>query len=415
MTKAPSNRRPKLPPSFHWDGRSPFIFFSWRDALGKQHHQSTKTDDPARALLFKLNFLKNREESLEETEAQAEDLGKLTLEKVSEMYFGWKSAKNSTATIERERRIFRPVLKKFGKGRVVRTIKIFQIRQYQQQRRKHVSSNMKQPVTARTVNYELYLLRGLMKYAGCWTPELEVAYEPLPELKSKAGKAATVKQLAKIIRTAKTNELWQVAMYCAAVAIGTGCRGGEVKTLRLKDIQLRNRHIVIRRENAKNRKERQPRLAEVAEWGLRHLLERAKALGATEPEHCLLPFFNRKSRIQSKITDRKWDVTKPMSTWVKSWRKLMDACGMAGFRFHDLRHTFRTLGAQAGVPLEVMMEQVGHMDRQTSLEYVHIQHQALERARQLINREQTEVLKAARAKLRRLPKSRSVQTPRLVG
>ncbi len=29
----------------------------------------------------------------------------------------------------------------------------------------------------------------------------------------------------------------------------------------------------------------------------------------------------------------------------------MGACGMTGFRFHDLRHTFRTQGAQAGVPL----------------------------------------------------------------
>jgi len=35
---------------------------------------------------------------------------------------------------------------------------------------------------------------------------------------------------------------------------------------------------------------------------------------------------------------------------------------MTGFPFHDLRHTFRTQGAQAGVPLEVMMAQLGHMD-----------------------------------------------------
>jgi hypothetical protein len=61
---------------------------------------------------------------------------------------------------------------------------------------------MKQPVTARTMNYELDLLRGVLKYAGCWTPELETEYPPLPELKSKVGKAATVQQLAKIIKGA---------------------------------------------------------------------------------------------------------------------------------------------------------------------------------------------------------------------
>jgi len=59
----------------------------------------------------------------------------------------------------------------------------------------------------------------------------------------------------------------------------------------------------------------------------------------------------------------------------------MAACGMRGFRFHDLRHTFRTQGAEAGVPLEVMMAQLGHLDRETSLEYTHIQQRAFERIR----------------------------------
>src|SRR5260370_34939889 len=93
-----------------------------------------------------------------------------------------------------------------------------------------------------------------------------------------------------------------------------------------------------------------------------------------------------------------------MSTWVKSWRKLMEACGMTSFRFHDLRHTFRTLGAHAGVPLEVMMAQVGHMDRETSLEYVHIQTDALKHAQRLIEGQQTKMIKAARKVRPRLTK-----------
>jgi hypothetical protein len=76
----------------------------------------------------------------------------------------------------------------------------------------------------------------------------------------------------------------------------------------------------------------------------------------------------------------------------------MAACRMPGFRFHDLRHTFRTQGAEAGVPLEVMMAQLGHMDRETSLEYVHIQQHALQRAQELIEREQAEVLRAAKGR-----------------
>jgi site-specific recombinase XerD len=101
-----------------------------------------------------------------------------------------------------------------------------------------------------------------------------------------------------------------------------------------------------------------------------------------------------------------------MFSWTRSWRKLVAECGMAGFRFQDLRHTFRTWGAEAGVPLEVMMAQLGHMDRETSLEYVHIQQRALERAQQVIESEQKEILATAegrKAKVR--SRAKNEQTP----
>src|SRR5947199_9292932 len=128
----------------------------------------------------------------------------------------------------------------------------------------------------------------------------------------------------------------------------------------------------------------------LADWGMRQLLLRAQALGATEPQHYLLPLSLTRSRSADK--NQKFDVNRPMTGCVKSWRKLTQKCNMDGFRFHDLRHTFRTLGAEAGVPLEVMMAQLGHMDRETSLDYVHIQQHALERAKELIDSEQAEIL-----------------------
>ena len=400
-------KRKKLPRGLHWDARSPYIFFKWTDAMGRQHRQSTETDNPNKALLTKLQFLEQRRQDPVEVEARTEDLGTLPLDKAADLYFAWKLARGCEGTIERERRTFHSVFKAFGRSRTVRSIRLFHLRQYQQQRRKHIS-HMKQPVTARTVNYELGILRSIMKYSGCWTPELDAGYEPLPELKSQIGKAATEQQLTNIITTASTNEFWQVAMYCAAVAIGTGCRGGEIRTLQLKDIELADGRIAIRPRKSKNRIGRYPRLMAIAQWGLRHLLERARLLGATEPDHYLLPFNIKRSRILSKTTDKEWDVTRPMRTWVRSWRKLMEKCGMAGFRFHDLRHTFRTLGAQAGVPLEVMMAQVGHMDRETSLEYVHIQTDALKEAQRLIERRQAKVTRAARS-VRPLPAKRPQQ------
>lgn len=388
------NKKPRLPRGLHWKSDSPFIWFKWRDDRGKQHRQSTGTDDPAQAFSFRQEFMEKQQQNVSEAKSGAAEMSKWPLRKVAEEYFHWKTANSSEATVEREKRIFKPVEKFFAAEFRINAITLTHIRDYQKQRRKHISRTMRQPVTARTVNYELFLLRCVMAYANCWTEELSTGYQRLREMKHRAGKVATKEQIKVLITTALTNEYWQLAMYCAAVAIGTGCRGGEIRKLQLKDIDLKEGKLRIVREIAKNRKEREPRLMALAEWGMRHLLLRAQALGATEPEHYLLPLRLCKSNWPGD-PGRKFDVSKPMTSWVKSWRKLMEKCGMKGFRFHDLRHTFRTLGAEAGVPLEVMMAQLGHMDRETSLEYVHIQNRALERAKQLIESEQAEILASA--------------------
>jgi integrase len=191
----------------------------------------------------------------------------------------------------------------------VRSIDLQLLEEYQEERRKQISPTMKKAVTARTVNYELRLLRGVMRYAKCWTGEFTEGYQPLRQKRRRVGRVATKDQLMKIIATAKNNEYWQLAMYCAAVAVGTGCRSWEIKNLRLEDIRLTAGTILIREEVAKNRQEREPRLMALAEWGLQELQYRARQLGASEPEHYLLPLNLRKSRHWSKKTKQKWDVT----------------------------------------------------------------------------------------------------------
>lgn len=391
-------KKKKLPRGLQWRNNSPYIYFSWRDSRLTQHRQCTGTADPDQALIYKLQFLQRQRENpdLLEIAVKTENQGKLPLKDVAEKYFALKLADNSAGTVARERRMFGRVLRFFGPNLPTRRVTLEMIREYQKVRRVEVSPTMKKPITARTVNYEMQLLRGAMTYADCWTDTLEARYKPLRQVKPRVGKAASKERLKQILATARTYHL-QVAIYAAAVAAGTGCRGGEIRKLQLGDIQLEQGTIVIRAEIAKNRQEREPQLMALAQWGLRNLLERAKRLGATEPNHYLLPFNIRKSHQLAKDTDEKWDVTRPMVTWVKSWRKIMTLCNMKGFRFHDLRHTFRTLGAEAGVPLEVMMAQLGHMDRETSLDYVHIQQRALQRAKTAIEAEQVEILAAAEA------------------
>ena len=287
-------KRQRLPRGLHWDPKSQYISFNWRDSRGKQHGQSTHTTDPAKALIFKLDFSKKQRESLDQLENATENLGTLSLQRVSEMYFNWKRAGNAANTISREQKMFKNVLRFFGSQTVVRTISLAKIRQYQQERRSQITPHLKQQITGRTVNYEAQLLRGVMTCAGCWTSDLATQYKPLRQVKSRAGKVATNEQLMKIIAAAKTNPYWELAMYAAAVAIGTGCRSCEIKNLRLQDVHLESGKLVVRGEIAKNRREREPRIMALAQWGPEPASSRA----------CRFP--DRRFHSRKNILDCRW-------------------------------------------------------------------------------------------------------------
>jgi integrase len=264
-----NGKRPKLPRGLRWDPKDPHIFFSWRDKRGDQHQQSTRTADAAEAFAFQLRFLREKDDAVAQRRAQSADQSRLALSKAAELYFEWKAATNSPGTIEREKRMFRQVEKFVGPKTQLRFVDLELIREYQQQRRKQISPTMRKAVSARSVNYELQLLRGVMQFANCWKGDLDDRYKPLKEVRTRVGRVATKEQLMRIIEKAKKNESWQLAMYCAAVAAGTGCRSWEIKNLQLQDISIDDSRILIRREIAKNRQEREPRLMALAEWGLR--------------------------------------------------------------------------------------------------------------------------------------------------
>jgi hypothetical protein len=201
--------------------------------------------------------------------------------------------------------MFRNIERAMGKTTPVRAVDLELIREYQQERRKQISPTMKKAVSARTVNYELQLLRGVMRYAGCWKGEIAECYRALSERKSDVGRAATKEQLVKIIAKAQENEYWKVAMYCAAVAAGSACVAGRssICSSAIFDSQMAMSGSVTRSQ--RTRQGRESRLMALTEWGLRELLYRARQLGATEPEHYLLPLNLRKSRHCSKKTKQK--------------------------------------------------------------------------------------------------------------
>jgi len=70
--------------------------------------------------------------------------------------------------------------------------------------------------------------------------------------------------------------------------------------------------------------------------------------------------------------DRGFNPRQHQNSWQTAWENLKKAAGLQGFRFHDLRHTHITHTIEAGVPIEVVMAQVGHLSAEMTRYYTHL-------------------------------------------
>jgi integrase len=104
---------------------------------------------------------------------------------------------------------------------------------------------------------------------------------------------------------------------------------------------------------------------------VRILYKRALTHGASDPDHFLLPadlskHVSEKDPLRGKSG---FDVTRHQQSWRTAWRNLRDTAGLAGVRFHDLRHTFITHLAENNIALPVVRSMVGHMTQSVTDRY----------------------------------------------
>jgi integrase len=104
------------------------------------------------------------------------------------------------------------------------------------------------------------------------------------------------------------------------------------------------------------------------------LHRRAQLLGASQPDHFLLPAdLSRHTKQTDPLKgQRGFDPTRHQMSWDTAWRRLRKAAGLPRLRFHSLRHTFITMQAERGTPLQVVQDLVGHMSSAVTRHYTHI-------------------------------------------
>ena len=321
----------------------------------------------------KTNYQAARKIRQEALQAQEEgrlptDYAKLAFEKASEEWFEGRkhTVAPKTHRIDKERLV---ALKLHFSGIRLCDITGDAVRAFQVKRAAKVSP--------RTVNLETKVLRMILRRARLWA-RLADEFKALPENKKGPGKALSPEQEHKLFETAASKPGWQVAYHAAILAANTSARGCELKGLRIGDVDLIEKTLRIRRATTKtDAGARMVPLNESALWASARLLERARKLGSTEPDHHLLPAaIFRHTKLGDGMKGSGFDPTKPMQSWRTAWRKLTTEAGLPGLRFHDLRHHCITKLAEAGVPDQTLMSIAGHVSRQMLDHYSHIRMQA---------------------------------------
>lgn len=133
------------------------------------------------------------------------------------------------------------------------------------------------------------------------------------------------------------------------LALNTGLRRGELFNLKWSDVDLDRRILTVRGHGAKSGQTRHIPLNDEAH----------AVLDGWQPEaaHGLV-FPGRDGR--------------RLDTIKTAWAGVLNAAGIVGFRFHDLRHSFASKLVMAGVDLNTVRELLGHSDLKMTLRYAHL-------------------------------------------
>jgi integrase len=131
--------------------------------------------------------------------------------------------------------------------------------------------------------------------------------------------------------------------------LNTGLRFGEAVQLRHRDISLKDRLITVGGEGAKSGRTRMVPMN----------VEAQKVLGALEGK--------RDSYLFPGESD------KHLTTIKTAWTALLKEAGIAGFRIHDLRHTFASRVKRGGADLYTVQRLLGHSSPMMTQRYAHLQ------------------------------------------
>jgi len=160
-------------------------------------------------------------------------------------------------------------------------------------------------------------------------------------------------EAAKILSAARTEEERAILLF----ALHTGARAGELIAIEWGDLDFANRLVILRRSSTrgevgptKSGRERRVSMTPTLERGLKAIRHIRGPLVFCNPDGS--PF--RIGQLHEKL----WGACR--------------RAGLRKMRWHDLRHSFASQLAAAGVPLRQVQEWLGHSTLNMTMRYAHL-------------------------------------------
>ena len=288
---------------------------------------------------------------------------RLTLNKASELYLAKRKLEVSTSTIRLESDALKQVKRHIGEFTLGGL--------FPASLASYASARKTERIANRTINIEIGVLRRILKQFKMWHL-IGDGYKPLPEARN-IGRALSPEHELRLFSVASSRSEWTVAFLISLITANTTAGGVELRNVRLGDIDVRAETLSVR--VGKNRfRTRTIPLNKAALWAVERLLDRARGLGAFQPDHYLIP---------RRVSGKAYDPTQPPSRWGwrTAWRKLTKDAGLEGLRPHDLRHHAITKLAESSEASEqTIMAIAGHVSREMLEHYSHIRQEAKRKA-----------------------------------
>jgi integrase len=171
----------------------------------------------------------------------------------------------------------------------------------------------------------------------------------------------TLEELDALIAHLPAGMFLQIDRVLFLTAALTGLRKGELVALRWQDVDWQARRIRVRRNYTRGafgtpKSRRSTRAVPLADE-VAGALDRLFKSSRWQADGDLVFAHPVTGEVQAKS-----NISRRMGVALK-------AAGVDEHRFHDLRHTFGTRAAAAGVPMRTLQEWMGHVDIQTTMIY----------------------------------------------